>query len=64
MVKTTMQWCQNQKKVKGKDVSKGENLFEVPKDEVLIHLPYYFQDRSSILIEPKQEVNLGINEAP
>ena len=59
-----MWWCQNQKKVKRKDVSKGENLSEAPKDEVLDSLPSYFQDRSSVLIEPTQAVNLGTNEAP
>ena len=40
------------KKVKNKDVSKGENLPEVPEDEILGSLPSYFQDRSSVLIEP------------
>ena len=56
--------CQNQKKQKRKNVSKGENLSEAPKDEVLDCLPSYFQDRSSVLIEPTQVVNLGTNEAP
>ena len=52
------------KKVKIKNVSKGENLSEVPKDEILDCLPSYFQDRSSVLIEPTQAVNLGMDEAP
>ena len=52
------------KKVKRKDVSKGENLSKVPEYEVLDHLPSYFQDRSSVLIEPKQAINLGVDEAP
>ena len=52
------------KKAKRKDVSKGENLFEVPKYEVLDCLPSYFQDRSLVLIEPTQAVNLGMDEAP
>ena len=39
-------------KSKNKDVSKGENLPQAPTDEVLGSLPSYFQDRSSILIEP------------
>ena len=34
------------KKVKRKNASKGENLSKVSKDEVLDHLPSYFQDRS------------------
>ena len=51
------------KKVKRKDVSKGENLFEAPEDEVLDSLPSYFQDRSSVLIEPTQVVNSGMDEA-
>lgn len=51
------------KKVKIKHVSKGENLFETPEDEVLDRLPSYFQDRSSVLIEPTQVVNLGAYEA-
>ena len=52
------------KKVKRKDVSKGENLSKVPKDEVLDHLPSYFQDRSLFLIKPTQVINLGTDEAP
>lgn len=52
---------QNSKK---KDVSKGENLLKAPKDEVLGSLPRYFQDRSSVLIEPTQLVNLGTKEFP
>ena len=52
------------KKVKRRDVSKSKNLYKAPKDEVLDHLPSYFQDRSSMLIEPTQVVNLGTNEAP
>ena len=51
------------KKVKRKDISKGENLFEAPKDEALDHLPSYFQDRSLVLIEPTQAINLGMDEA-
>ena len=52
------------KKSKNKDVSNGENLFEAPMDEVLGGLPRYFQDRSSMLIEPKQPINLGTEESP
>ena len=51
------------KKVKRKDVSKGEKLFEVPK-HVLDRLPSYFQDWSSVLIKPTQVVNLGMDETP
>ena len=39
------------KKVKTKDVSKGENLCEAPKDEIFDALPSHFQERSSVLIE-------------
>ena len=63
MVKTTVE-VSELKNVKGKDVFKGENLFEEPEDEVLYPLPSYFQDRSSVLIEPTQVVNLGTDEAP
>ena len=52
------------KKIKRKDISEGENLFEAPEDEVLDHLPSYFQDRSSVLFELTQAVNLGTNKAP
>ena len=36
------------KKVKNKDVSKGENLPKVPKDAILGSFPSYFQDRSLV----------------
>ena len=52
------------KKVKTKDVSKGENLSEVPEDEIFDALPSHFQERSSVLIEPTQEINLGTKEHP
>ena len=52
------------KKVKNKDVSKGENLPEAPEDEILGSFPSYFQDRSSVLIEPTQPINLGIEASP
>ena len=52
------------KKVKIKDISNGENLSKAPKDEVLDSLPSYFQDRSLVLIEPTQAINLGTDEAP
>ena len=51
------------KKVKRKDLSKGENLSEALEDEVLDCLPSYFQDRSLALIEPTQVFNLGMDEA-
>ena len=50
--------------VKIKDVSEGENLSEAPKDEILDTLPIYFQERSSVLVEPTQPVNLGTEAAP
>ena len=52
------------KKLKRKDISKGKNLSKVPKDEVLDHLPIYFQDRPSLLNGKIQTVNFGIDEAP
>ena len=50
--------------VKNKDVSQGENLPEALKDEIIGSLPRYFQDRSSVLIEPTQLINLGIEASP
>lgn len=47
------------KKVKTKDVYDGENLFEAPKDEILDTLPKHYQERSLILIEPTQSINIG-----
>ena len=40
------------KKVKTKDVSKGENLSEAPEDEIFHALPSHFQEKSSMLVEP------------
>ena len=40
------------KKVKTKDISKGENLFEALTNEIFDALPSHFQERSSVLIEP------------
>ena len=40
------------KKVKTKDISKGENLSKVPEDEIFDELPSHFQERLSMLIEP------------
>ncbi|MFA1657821.1 hypothetical protein ACDX31_27220, partial [Klebsiella quasipneumoniae] len=50
--------------VKIKDVSKGENLSEAPEDEIFDALPSHFQERSSVLIEPTQAINLGTEEHP
>ena len=52
------------KKVKTKDVSTGENLSEAPEDEIFDALPSHFQERSSVLIEPTQAINLGTEEHP
>ena len=52
------------KKVKIKDVSKGENLSKVPMDEIFDALPSHFQERSSVLIEPTQPINFGTKEHP
>jgi hypothetical protein len=49
----------NPQKSKNKGVSNGENLSEAPADEVLGSLPSYFQDRSLVLVEPTQPINLG-----
>lgn len=51
-------------KVKIKDVSEGENLSEVPKDEIFDVLLSHLQDRSLVLIEPTQSINLGTIEEP
>ena len=52
------------KKVKTKDISKGENLFGAPANEIFDALPSNFQERSLVLIEPTQLINLGIEEHP
>ena len=52
------------KNVKTKDVSKGENLCEAPEDEIFDALPSHFQERSLVLIELTQPINLGIEEHP
>ena len=49
------------KKIK---TSKGENLSKAPKDEIFDALPSHFQERSSILIETTQPINLGTKEHP
>lgn len=51
--------------VKTKDVSKGENLFEMPKDEGF-NFPSISidQEKSTILIESSQLVNVGTTRAP
>lgn len=50
--------------VKIKEVSKGENFSKVPEDEILDTLPSHFQERSLVLIEPTQLVNLGMEKEP
>lgn len=52
------------KKEKIKDVPKGENLSEALEGEILDILPSHFKERSSILIEPTQLVNIGSQEIP
>lgn len=49
----------DQEKVKRKDVSDGENLFDAPEDGRFDTLIGYFQERSSILIEQIEAVNIG-----
>lgn len=51
------------KKVKIKDVSDGENLFEAPEDERLYTLPEHYQERSPILIELTQSINIDTEAA-
>lgn len=46
-------------KVKRKDISNGENLLVVLKDGRFDTLPRYYQERSSILIKPIEEVTIG-----
>lgn len=54
MAKTTLWQCLILKKVK----------IKVYLNEVLGSPPSYFQGRSSVLIEPMQPINLGIEECP
>ncbi|GLJ48086.1 hypothetical protein SUGI_1015280 [Cryptomeria japonica] len=51
------------KKVKIKEASEGENLFKAPKDGRLDTLLEHFHERSPILIEPTQSINIGTTEA-
>jgi len=53
----------NHEKLKIKDISKGENLFEVPKDGGLDSLPID-REKSTLLIEGSKEVNLGTKDNP
>lgn len=48
--------------VKRKDISNNENLSEVLVDERLDTLPEHYQERSPILIEPTQSINIGTTE--
>lgn len=50
------------KKVKRKNVSNNENLFEALTDERLDTLPEHYQERSPILIEPTQSINIDTIE--
>ncbi|GLJ20675.1 hypothetical protein SUGI_0376620 [Cryptomeria japonica] len=50
------------KKVKLKDASTRENLFKAPKDGRLDTLLGHYQERSPILIEPTQSINIGTTE--
>ena len=53
------------KKVKIKDVSKGENLFEAPEDGRLDTLPLaLYHEKSSMLVEKTIPANLGTEEQP
>lgn len=49
-------------KVKINNVSNSENLSEALKDGRFDTLPKHYHDRSSILVEPTQSINLGTTE--
>jgi hypothetical protein len=51
-------------KRKIKSESNGENLSKAPKDERFDTLPEHYQERSSILIEPTESINIGTMEQP
>jgi hypothetical protein len=48
--------------VKIKDASKGEKISEAPEDGICDALPGHFQERSYVLIELMQPVNLGTDK--
>lgn len=48
--------------VKIKNASDGENLIEPPKDGRFDILPQHYHERSSVLIEPTQSINIGTTE--
>lgn len=52
----------DQEKVKRKDASNGENILDALEDGRFDSLPEYYQERSSILIEPTEAVNIGTTE--
>lgn len=53
------------KRVKTKDISKGENIFEAPEDGRFDSLPCRTnQERLSIFIEETKEINLGAPKNP
>lgn len=54
----------DQGKVKREDISDGENLLEVPDDGRFDTLPEYYQEMSSILIEPIKVVNIVTSNSP
>lgn len=54
----------DQEKVKTKEISNGENLLEASGDGRFDTLPEHYQERSSILIEPTEAVNIGTTEQP
>lgn len=47
-----------------KDVSKGENPIEAPIEESLYVLPDYYEERSPILIEPTEKINIASETEP
>lgn len=46
-------------KVKIKNMSNGENLSEAPKDGIFETFLEYYHERSSVLLEPTQFINIG-----
>lgn len=54
----------DQSKDKIKGISKGENLFEALVDGIFDTISKHFQERSAILIETIEAVNIGTQENP
>lgn len=64
MTKTTLWWCLNPQKVKTKMYPRVKTPLRHIRMRYLVVYQAIFQDRSSVLIEPTQLINLGIEESP